>query len=1097
MKKHVTIFALLSLLLVGCNGKTSDSSSSPAGNPSESEIQEVTERPAASATEKPRETAYATGGQESTSTSVSQSTSASSESLWGKEIAEDRKQHLGGYVIPYINIGKKKNLIYGFNDSTTKSSSLYKITGDDQFDGSRLANEFKPVFEQDGFTVTVDSENTLRTATKDSVHLSVKIEQDDSNFALKVSYDEPFDASQKTAWTSDEETEIKAELYGNTIPYVYLGSTNPYLDSTYGNKSLRVYGWNYDSSIRTAALAAFKSDDGWNAGKVNEDGKDKFTAVKTFTNCKLTVTIEKPNSNRRTYREITKDEIWNPDTAAGKWDDDVLSEIHSEADNHDIPYLYLGTRNPTREYKPDYRRFVFTGGFWNDAVLDLAEKTFKDANWTVNRYTGSYGVGIQATILEDDGCRLTRGREVPYDAERSGKIVRNVTYSGKAQEHADATGWDEDTKSSREKHFNGHVIPYFFIGAKDTRASFSYSSSSINIYPTLSGTYNVQMLYDAESALNADGYSVTKKYYSDKGTFDLSASKTFEDGDTLVVTRNANNTKVSLAGTASVTVNYYEKYSKPENGSWADGMDISNESTTTEASRKTNFGAGYTLPYIYLGAKHCYSKWDENSRTRTINGGRWNNDIPVSLKSTLDSDTANGTWGEAAESTDSTNKYTYTRTKTFKDGATRKITLKQPASDTEKEPFHPTVLEVVFSSAYGSSETAWSKKISDAMTSSLGGYTIPYVYLHAECSKLKVIKRASSGDVAGNVKLTGGLWDDRVLTDAVPVFEKDGFTVSTSVKRNGHICIEGYKINKDNSYLRVLLYKDGPSNTSKAALNIYYDPALSITDTSTDWSNDIKQKISGKFYNDIPYFYSGDYVKASYSDKKANALSYGYVSTNTSKQEDGKYHDLFNNIHLVLNAKSAFEKEGWTTTIDWFNSVTNGSDGYASFIAEKINANGSRTRAQVIAQPSALTRKVYSYDAYQKPEADNQKWNDNDLSKIKDALYGNVAPFVYLGTDDPIVTSNSTSGHTIQITGGLWNDQVLTDAESTFKNDKTIAWNYLYSYATISSETAKVLHATGEAANADGTKTYWIYKISPKKEGFSKVVLLDIQCFII
>lgn len=701
--------------------------------------------------------------------------------------------------------------------------------------------------------------------------------------------------------------------------------------------------------------------------------------------------------------------------------------------------------------------------------------------------------------MEDDGCRLTRGREVPCDAERSGKIVRNVTYSGKPADHADSSDWDDDTKEARKKYFNGHSIPYFFIGAKDTRASFSYRSSSINIYPTLSGTYNVQMLYDAEKALNDDGYSVSKKYYSDKGAFDISASKTFDDGDTLFVSREANDTKASLVGTANVVVTYLEKYSKPENGSWADGMDIRNESTTTEASRKTNFGAGYTLPYIFLGAKHCYSKWDENSRTRTISGGRWNNDIPVSLKSTLDNDTTNGTWGEAAESTNSTDKYTYTRTKTFKDGATRKITLKQPALDTEEEPFHPIVLEVVFSSAYGSSETAWSKTITNKRTSCLGGYTIPYVYLHSENANLKLSSyKVSANDAAGYVTINGGLWDDRVLTDAIPVFEKDGFTIDTSVKRREHSSIEGIKFNDDKSCLRVLLYKDGKTNTAKAILKIYYDPVpTTITDTKTDWSDNVKQTISGKLYNELPYFYRGEYLKSNYTSNESISLSSVSVETNTLKQADGKYYYVPNNIHLIFDAKSTFEKEGWAVERSLLKGVTNGGDGYSSFIAEKINANGSRTRVKVEGNTNKISRKAYSFEAYQKPEADTQKWRDKDLPKRKEALYGKVAPYLYLGTNTPAVTQNLANSHKVQITGGYWNNQVFTDTEAFFNSDKTITWKYLYTYTTLSGKTEKILNATGEVTNEDGTKFYWQYQISPTSSNISKLILLDIQCFII
>ena len=79
--------------------------------------------------------------------------------------------------------------------------------------------------------------------------------------------------------------------------------------------------------------------------------------------------------------------------------------------------------------------------------------------------------------------------------------------------------------------------------------------------------------------------------------------------------------------------------------------------------------------------------------------------------------------------------------------------------------------------------------------------------------------------------------------------------------------------------------------------------------------------------------------------------------------------------------------------------------------------------------------------------------------------------------------------------GGIWNDAVLTDAENTFKNDKTIKWTYRYSYRRYEDETAKHLVATGEQTNADGTKSYWTYDIFPMKKDFTKTIQCEIYFF--
>lgn len=1094
MKKHFTLFAVLTILLAGC--KKNPAASAYPSVSEEPERSEVSTDTSPSETTKPSESPSDSSGTSSGGSESSSDSGTSTVSLWGKDLEADRKSYLGGYVLPYINIGKNDRLTSTFVNTFKKGSSYYSLLGDIDFDGSKLTNEFKPAFEKDGFTVTIDDQNTVRTAIKDSAHLKVTISQQDETFGIKVFYDEPFDATKKTAWTKDEETERTASLSGHILPFVYLGSSHPYRYTSYDGKTFFIYGWDYDDSIRTNALLAFKSEDGWNASKKEENGTTKFTAEKAFDDCTLTVTRSSRDnsSNDRMVRTVAKEEYWNPDVATGTWGDDINDEIHQNRDNHDLPYVYLGTLNPTLNFSTKTNQLTIKGGYWNDEVITLAETAFKNANWTVSKYTNSYGNCIRATIVEEDGCRLSRSIEAPY-RPTSGKIERTVIYTPSLTVPSDCSDWDEDTKARRTKYFNGHVIPYFYIGAKDTRASFSYTSSKISISPALSNTYNNQMIYDAEEALIKDGYSVSRTY-SSGGIYDITATKTFDDQDTLIVKRN-HYTSSSSAGTASVNVTYLEHYNPQDVSSWANGYDSKDLKTTTESTRKSGFGSDHSIPFIYLGAEHFYSSWSDANKELTIYGGNWNEGILTNLKTVLanDNDATKGTWGTASETKDSTGKVTYTATKTFTDGATIKLTLTQPSDTKEDEPFKPTVLTLTYSEAYNP-ETAWDEtKVLTPRRAALNNNVIPYVYLHTDNSGLTVRKSIDSTNKAYSyITINGGIWDDRVLTDAVPVFEKDGYTVSTDKIRNEHSSIEAYKKLDDGSYIRILLYKDGKDSTSKAVLKAFYDPSIVIPATATDWDDSIKQAYSGKIYNDIPYFYRGDYITSTWTDKTTNAESYVQFKKQ-SKTPDGKYYYLYNNLNYILNAKAAFEKAKWNVKRDWFNSVLNGSDGYASFIAEIKNANGSLTRAKVTASKYEIQRKVYSFDAYQLPEAEDQKWSSDDTIIRQDCFYGESAPYVYLGTSNPHHIKNFANNHTVTRQGGIWNDAVLTDAENTFKNDKTIKWTYRYSYRRYEDETAKHLVATGEQTNADGTKSYWTYDIFPEKEDFTKTIQCEIYFF--
>ena len=110
-KQTLTLFAVLSLLLAGCQnnensvsnkGNSQDVSSgiSEKVNPTE----KPTEQPSASA--KPSASASEEKPSTSEKPSVSTSSSVEEKSKWGADIQAQRKQFLGGEILSYVSLGK-------------------------------------------------------------------------------------------------------------------------------------------------------------------------------------------------------------------------------------------------------------------------------------------------------------------------------------------------------------------------------------------------------------------------------------------------------------------------------------------------------------------------------------------------------------------------------------------------------------------------------------------------------------------------------------------------------------------------------------------------------------------------------------------------------------------------------------------------------------------------------------------------------------------------------------------------------------------------------------------------------------------------------
>lgn len=258
-KKTLTLLALTALFLTGCKtGKTSESETNPKSDTaSEKEAipedtTKATEAPATDVSETPKETATATQGGSATLENTGETAGSAEESsvspsvdltaAWPQKVKTFLMENLGGQLIPYVNLGKSTSLDYEIVEpayANNYEEYHLEISGTVEY-STTLANTFHQDYTASGYTVTGTS--TKKVAKNAAANLTVSLVNDTDldEAVLHVAYDEPYDASKRTTYPSDIQSEFSTIFgsHASDIPLVYLGTTTPtYEETTSGNST--------------------------------------------------------------------------------------------------------------------------------------------------------------------------------------------------------------------------------------------------------------------------------------------------------------------------------------------------------------------------------------------------------------------------------------------------------------------------------------------------------------------------------------------------------------------------------------------------------------------------------------------------------------------------------------------------------------------------------------------------------------------------------------------------------------------------------------------------------------------------------------------
>ena len=1013
--KQSILFSLLSLSLISC-GRNSNSLPNTGNSQQQSSDKtsvNSTQKPSTSTTQS---TTPSTSPSTSTSTSTSNSNSTpdtpdtpnQDEDLWGEDLSAIMKQHLGGEVLPYVNLGRGAD---GGWKRNIGDYGVLTITGN-KFAKSML-DEANTTYTARGWACTVNA--TTFTATLADKHLNVKLTDDGMGYAqITATFDEPFDKTTSTAWDEATLSSMHKSLGGHELPFVYLGMRSP--DCSFDNrtKTFGIDGGKWDDSVLDDAVAALQAAGYQNVKKVTQSYGVVASGEFTFEDgCYIGVEIYKGGADTAPFPHLSafyKEKFEAP--TDGKWPSDITSRFNSSFDGHALPYIYLGTNTLSYDWNNEVKKLTIDGGATDSRIFANAKTTLTADGFTcVDEMNAD---GNQKSLISskkmDGGCTIVA---VLF---AGAKLVNlDVYYYDPLTVPATSTAFDEAITQKIDQYIDGHSaeIPFVYLGTDKLATDYDNYDEALTI---TGDEFNGAMIDNAKTSFEATGYTVTIASDASFGRVFL-ATKTLTDKCTITVRMDSGYGPRS----AAMTISYVEGFNVPattdEWGKW---------SSDVTSAMEDELG-GYTLPYFYLGAKNPTLK--QSSKTIELTGKTWDNQILTLAKTALG--TMDGfTW-------------------TFKDGIDRldaegkdekgnTITIALYKNSKNKPYLKATYLKSFVVPANG----AWTDgdtdetKIKSLMVTNFKE-VLPYVYLGTETPIADFYN--------GELNITGETWDDQIFNLARTAFTADGYTLSsgTSIDDAGEM-VTAYK-KTDDSLIRVAVYQDRYGTANYKAV---VETAADIPSDVTTWSDKIQAQMTSYMgSHDIPFFYTGA-KDPSMTLKTYSTLGKRYLQLSSFKEWNNGY---------AINAERVLKAAGWDVKL---YAMQNSSYSGSRFEANHTYADGATVSMILKAGYSSPVLCI----AYQDPfviHEETTEWSVAVTNAMESSLNGYKLPYFYLGTDDPSVSVDTTY-HNMTLVGGIWNEQIFTNAEAALRKDTTFNWTVLYDYSYNDNTTGKTLIASAE-----------------------------------
>ncbi len=447
---------------------------------------------------------------------------------WSDKIQEAMEIELGGNVLPYFYLGSVA-------PSMVESANCIELTGG-SWSSEIITNMKAALNTMEGFTWTF-KDSTDKTEgegvdEEDNTIFVTLYKNSRGKPYFKATYLKTFVVPENGAWSDDMKTEM-TEHFGEVLPYVYLGTEEVEAgwDSGYS-----IAGGAWDDKIYDLAEEAFKKD-GYTLSDSESDG-DKgalLTAYKHLSDGRtIRIAVGPDYYSNAELDAYIDDAVTVPSDVT--WNASVQTMLDSYLNGHTLPTLYLGETAPSsrkRTYSGvEYLQFSFSSSTWKENYTYNAYQVLKASGYDCTYYSvmdsSNTGAKLVAKHTYEDGATVTVTFKNNYGSYSNLLVAYQDPFTPSAEKE-----WAPKIKNLMETNFDGHVIPYFYLGSDNV--SYAYSRSDHLLQ--LSGLIWSNQIYDlAEEALRGDKSLTWNIYY------DYSFNDNIE-GKTLVAVAEEPNTK--------------------------------------------------------------------------------------------------------------------------------------------------------------------------------------------------------------------------------------------------------------------------------------------------------------------------------------------------------------------------------------------------------------------------------------------------------------------------------------------------------------------------------------------------------------------------
>ncbi len=731
--------------------------------------------------------------------------------------------------------------------------------------------------------ISSTSSSTAQTTTSSSTGASSSLKPSSSPISTSSESSPSSSSVDYTAgWKNTIVDEMKKYLGGTVVPFYKLSSSAAkqysswdVTDTDFGILTVDGDGniaW--DSTTTANEIKTLFTNAGWT---LDPTSGSTFVKAKDPTG-KVTAEYEK-NDEGNIVLHASYDEDYDL-TSASAWDSEVLAEMNTVFETT-LPYIYLGTKNPG--YRQDKNvttpNLTISGGKWNDKVLsdvsssllNLGYQVSIDQNTKILSATGKASNGIDSFQLE-----LSKNSNVVD------KIVLKVLFIEGFNPNAYSTWPDTSGVESVVKNYlHNHTIPVTYLGTKNPKANYSDASKCVII----SGqTWNDSILTLAMQNWVKEGWEIDDDESTSSSPYVTFKKEIASDHCILTAT-----IKKNYSDTPEIRITLDEGLEVP-----ADCTDWQSN-TKTLMQEKLNL----VLPYFYMNTGSETANFDEASSTLTIGGGTWVSRVGDYGYNALDAD-ENTVWELTQD------EYSHAVTATAEvDGAQYSLTLK--GDNYTKQ----AILRITYIPAYVVPESGeWTGTAKTQLDTNFAGMNIPYIYLRTTSPE------GDYEDYNRCLTITGGVWDDAMITQARSAFTADDGWKKIKYDVNEYNpYFEAVKVFSAGYQVKVRLQR---GYSQIAQLLVYKDSIYLDENQPTAYVSENKTTCMESLKTTLPYLYLGtNKEQMEYEELTDENYSYEGLLTITGECWSDK---------ILTAAQTAFAS--------WTNHIVNTEYGNA-FVAYK------------------------------------------------------------------------------------------------------------------------------------------------------------------